>query len=149
MIVRVHTIEDVYAVRAGYEGGLLRPEAPVSTYKGPPQESKAAGEDARPATGAPTLEGLASRLLGGVRALSVVAGTGAGAVKLKGHADARQLLAGLVRGRELLLMPAQRRELDGLVARCKVMHRDLSLARSPTLLQGGLQCWRKPVSSSA
>ena len=72
-------------------------------------------------TGAPTLEGLALRLLGGVRALSVVAGTGAGAVKLKGHADARQLLAGLVHGRELLLTPPQRRELDGLVARCKVM----------------------------
>lgn len=93
----------------------------MPTYKGPTQEPKAAAEDARPVGGALTLEGLASRLLGGVRALSVVAGTGAGAVKLKGHADARQLLTGLVRGRELLLTPPQRRELDGLVARCKVV----------------------------
>ncbi len=67
-----------------------------------------------------TLEDLAARLLGGVRALTVYASTGAGAAKLRGLAGARAFIVEVVQQQAVLLTPAQQRELGTLMRRCKV-----------------------------
>jgi hypothetical protein len=67
-----------------------------------------------------TLEDLAARLLGGVRALTVYASTGAGAAKLRGLAGARAFIVEVVQQQAVLLSPAQQRELVTLIMRCKV-----------------------------